>query len=137
MSRLIILRIPGTHPSLNDWTRLHYKKSWELKKYWEQLIGYKSNHITKDRDFTKIKKGLILIKYYFPNGNRRDPDNYTPKFILDGLVKAGILKDDSWRNITLVLEYPEFNADKEETEITIIERDKIINDIRDVLLDNI
>ena len=34
---------------------------------------------------------------------RRDPDNYSGKFILDGLVKAGIIADDSFSNIDLRL----------------------------------
>lgn len=35
---------------------------------------------------------------------RRDPDNYSGKFLLDGLTKAGIIVDDSFNHITLRLE---------------------------------
>lgn len=33
-------------------------------------------------------------------GTRRDPDNLAvPKAILDGLVNAGVLPDDSWKHV--------------------------------------
>lgn len=37
----------------------------------------------------------VTLIYHFKDKLRRDPDNYSGKFILDGLVKAGILIDDS------------------------------------------
>lgn len=37
----------------------------------------------------------VTLIYHFKDKRRRDPDNYSGKFILDGLVNAGILIDDS------------------------------------------
>jgi len=47
----------------------------------------------------------IEIEYYEPN-KRRDPDNILTaiKFILDGMVKAEILKNDGWKNIRSIRE---------------------------------
>lgn len=39
----------------------------------------------------------------FGDNRRRDPDNYSGKMILDGLVKAGIIRDDSFERIDLTL----------------------------------
>lgn len=36
----------------------------------------------------------VVIKFFAPDNRRRDVDNY-PKALLDGLVEAGVMKDDS------------------------------------------
>lgn len=36
----------------------------------------------------------VEIKFFAPDNRRRDVDNY-PKALLDGLVEAGVMKDDS------------------------------------------
>lgn len=36
-----------------------------------------------------INKADVIIRYYFPDRRRRYPDNYSGKFLLDGLTKAG------------------------------------------------
>ena len=44
---------------------------------------------------------MVLIDIYEPN-KRRDPDNVqgaVRKFALDGLVKAGVLQNDGWRDV--------------------------------------
>ena len=50
-----------------------------------------------------IVKSEVTLRYYFATKHRRDPDNYSGKFILDGLVSAGIIKDDSFNCVDLVL----------------------------------
>lgn len=45
----------------------------------------------------------VSIQYQFPDRRRRDPDNYSGKMLLDGLVHAGILQDDSFGCIQLEL----------------------------------
>lgn len=65
----------------------------------------------------------VCITYYFPTKHRRDPDNYSGKMILDPLVKEGILKDDSFANVTLILRgmYDKENP-RTEIEITGVEQ---------------
>lgn len=48
-------------------------------------------------------RAVVKISYYFKSQGRRDPDNYAGKMILDPLVKEGVLVDDSFDNIELVL----------------------------------
>lgn len=50
-----------------------------------------------------IRTARVEISYYFPTGHRHDPDNYAGKMILDGLVEAGILEDDSFNHIELTV----------------------------------
>ena len=65
-------------------------------------------------------KSVVEITYYFGTKHKRDPDNYSGKFILDGLVDAGVLADDSFANIELRLK-SRYDKDNERTEIKIWE----------------
>lgn len=65
-----------------------------------------------------MKKATVNIKYYFTDNRRRDPDNYSGKMILDGLVRAGIIADDSFFVIDLQLS-AEFGSAQKKSEIII------------------
>lgn len=71
----------------------------EEKTKWEWLV----RAAVKNKLKKPIEKAIVNITYYFPDKRRRDPDNYSGKFLLDGLTKAGIIKDDSFNNIDLIL----------------------------------
>ena len=95
---MIKILIPDRqHPSLNVWTRMHWAKKSKLKKSWESEIILKSGKYGQPM----LENAQVEVIYYFDNRNRRDKDNYVPKFILDGLVKGGIIKDDNDSNIFL------------------------------------
>lgn len=48
----------------------------------------------------QMKKPVDMkIVAYFKNTNRRDPDNLFVKPILDGIVQAGLIPDDSGQYI--------------------------------------
>lgn len=66
------------------------------------------------------QRALVSICYYFPDKRRRDPDNYSGKMILDGLVGAGVIEDDSFQHIKLEL-HACVDRDNPRTEITITE----------------
>lgn len=89
----------------------------ELKKYWEALVYYKCRP-KPEKPFENV---FVKITYFFPTRIRHDPDNYNGVFILDGLVKAGILKDDSFDCITLVLD-GKHDKSNPRTEIEITNR---------------
>ena len=95
----------------------------EKKKHWAQLINLKC----RPKPEKTFDKATVKITYYFRTKIRHDPDNYSGKFILDGLVKAGIIADDSFNNINLILS-GKYDKDNPRTEIEIIgerhERDK-------------
>lgn len=93
---------------------------WEyrsLKKQWETLVRLKCRPTPK----APLENVIVKITYYFPTKTRHDPDNYNGVFILDGLVKAGILKDDSFSCITLHLD-GKHDKNNPRTEIEITER---------------
>ena len=89
----------------------------ELKKQWEALVYY----VCRPKPKKPFDNVIVKITYFFPTRIRRDPDNYNGVFILDGLVKAGILKDDCFGCITLLLD-GKHDKNNPRTEIEIIER---------------
>ena len=93
----------------NQWQYRHEKKEWLDK------IEFYAPRVE-----SPLKYAVVTLRYYFKTRNRRDPDNYSGKFILDGLTKAGIIADDSFDHIKLNIEgkYDKLNP---RTEIIIVE----------------
>lgn len=89
----------------------------DVKKQWAMLIRLA---VGRNKPKAAIERAIVTITYYFPNRIRRDPDNYSGKFINDGLVRAGVLKDDSFSNINLILK-GDYDKDNPRTEIEIKE----------------
>lgn len=69
------------------------------KERWHWLI----KAAIRDKPSKPLEKALVRITYCFPDRRKRDPDNYSGKFILDPLVREGILADDSFSHVELVL----------------------------------
>lgn len=69
------------------------------KQRWEWLV----KAAVKKKPKKPLKKARVQITYFFPDRRRRDPDNYSGKFLLDGLTRAGIIEDDSFSNVQLEL----------------------------------
>lgn len=91
----ITVTIYDIPPSLNDWKGIHWTKYTEIKKQWENLL------IVLLRGCTRVEKPVVRITYYPDIDRDRDKDNYTPKFIMDGLKKSGIIRDDSTKAVNL------------------------------------
>ncbi|MFT9495804.1 RusA family crossover junction endodeoxyribonuclease [Anaerosolibacter sp.] len=102
----LLIVIPEIPPSNNKYmgrgsTRTQAFTYQAEKQRWQQMIGW----LVKQAKWKSepIAKAVVEITYYFKDKIQRDPDNYSGKFILDSLVRAGVLKDDSFSNIQLVL----------------------------------
>lgn len=113
----VVLEIPESPVSLNKWSRMHWAAARGIKKRWENMIAV----LALQQKAPKFKKANIIIEYYFTTAHRRDKDNYTPKFIMDGLVKASVLTDD---NTSLVNVDWTINKGEPRTVITIEEWSK-------------
>lgn len=88
----------------------------EEKRMWEWLVRAA---VGKDKPKKPLKNVLVVLTYYFPTKHRRDPDNYSGKFLLDGLVKSKVIEDDSFKCIDLKIE-GKYDKENPRTEITII-----------------
>jgi len=94
------ITIPEIPPSLNQILRMHYHERDRENKKWASLILYFDNRRKKREPLKKVQ---VTITYFFPDARRRDTDNFSGKFILDGLVNAGIIEDDSFNHVDLLL----------------------------------
>lgn len=109
------IEIPELHPSLNVWAiKWHPFKRNKEKKRWTEMIGW----LCKGK---KPFKGAVSVRidWYFPDKRRRDYDNYAPKFLLDGLVVAGLIEDDSTK-IIQKLDDHNFHLDRENPRTEVI-----------------
>jgi hypothetical protein len=105
------------HPSINVWSRLRRPEMNKLKQDWGEFSEYLVDYYgLKDICITKCK---MTVTSYMPTKRRFDAENLAPKFILDGLVYAGLLLDDCItviKSITLTGDYDSLNP---RTEILI------------------
>lgn len=108
--------IPSVPPSLNRFAGR--KNCWEYRQQKQDWIRMVRAYTKKPR--APYAKARVTITYFFPTRVRHDPDNYAGKMLLDGLTYAGVIEDDSFDHITLVLR-GEYDKSNPRTEITITE----------------
>ena len=112
--------IPEIPPSNNKFigrnTRWQYQAE---KKRWAETIAL----LCKPRPKNPISYARITLTYYFGDRRRHDPDNYAGKMVLDGLVKSGIIQDDSFSCIRLRLN-GKYDKSSPRLEITVEELEK-------------
>lgn len=90
--------IPFIPPSLNKYAGR--QNVWEYrqdKDYWKNLcVLYCRPRPQKPPEYAQV-----TITFYFDNRRRHDADNYQ-KFLLDGLVAAGVIMDDDFSHIQVL-----------------------------------
>jgi Holliday junction resolvase RusA-like endonuclease len=109
--------IPGELPDLNqiiDASKNHWGSYSSLKKANTQLVAFCTKQATKRR----YKKIDLDITWYCKN-KRKDKDNIMAgtKFILDGLVLAGIITNDGWSNVGDIRHT--FDVDKQDPRVEV------------------
>jgi len=115
------------HPSINVWAIMRRNMANALKQKWKEYIiwfvttnGYKDLKIdTCDMEFTS----------YFKTRIRKDLDNQTPKFIMDGFTEAGLIIDDDSKHIESLTLRCGYDKDRPRTEI-LIKNIKLSKDVK-------
>jgi len=82
--------IPAIPPSLNQFAGR--ENTWEyrrMKTDWIRIV----DAFCRPRPEKPAERAVVTLEYHFGDMRRRDPDNYI-KLLMDGLVKAKIIKDD-------------------------------------------
>lgn len=101
----------GNSHNFNDYSRT------------KQLWHWKIRAAIREKPPAPIEKAVVHILYFFKDKRRRDPDNFSGKMLLDPLVREGLLADDSFANVQLVLA-AEVDKVHPRTEITIIPQEE-------------
>lgn len=121
MGRSIKLTLKGVPPSLNRfagrenaWEYRKTKTEWTDAVFW--AIKAQGTRLPKPFD-----RAVVTITYFFPDNRRHDADNYSGKFLLDGLTRGGVIVDDDLKHITPIIE-GEIDRKNPHTEIRVVER---------------
>jgi len=90
MSRKVVIVVPGVPPSLNEWMRWHPYARYQRSQEWKQKVAWVC---AAGQVKSFVRPVTITLTYFFPDRRRRDFDNYSGKFILDGL-RPQVIPDD-------------------------------------------
>ena len=117
--------IEGRLPGLNEMieaAKSHYGAYAKMKQTYTDMVAWLAKKLPR------FEKVALVITWYEPD-HRRDPDNIMAgqKFILDGLVAAGTIPNDSQRHIKGIVH--RFRVDKENprVEVEIVDIEKCAN----------
>ena len=110
------LVIPGELPSLNeiiDAAKTHYGKYSTMKRNNTEAISWPAKQLP-------CYEAVELEITWYCKNKRKDPDNIAAavKFIYDGLVEAGRLKNDGWKENKGWTNH--FEVDKENPRVEIV-----------------
>lgn len=75
----------------------------KIKKEWTELVMMEA----KAQKLKPMKSPVSIVMFWAVPNAKKDKDNISSigkKFFLDGLVKAGILKDDGWNDIDMLVD---------------------------------
>lgn len=92
--------LPIWFPSLNDYIdehRKHRMAGANMKKQYTDEVARVLEYMRVE----KIKAPVTISFEWHEKNSRRDPDNviFAKKFILDGMVQAGVIVNDTQRYI--------------------------------------
>ena len=112
----MVLKIPGRLPGLNeiiDAAKSHFGEYASMKETYTNMVGWLAKKLPT------YEKVALIITWYEPD-QRRDPDNIMAgqKFILDGLVAAGTIPNDSQKYIKRIQH--EFDVDKQNPRVEVV-----------------
>lgn len=88
----IVFAPPADFINAND--RPHHMAKAKLTRAWREAAALYAKHA---EDYRTYDRARVVVSYRFPNNRRREVANLQPtsKAIVDGLVDAGLLPDDS------------------------------------------
>ncbi len=93
-------------PSLKVWKNWHWVKQGRYKKGLTEAIRGLAMKLPR------YHRATVQAIIYFPVQRIRDPaDNYNQKFLMDALVRGGILEDDRERPRIEVFIWEIYNAE--------------------------
>lgn len=109
--------IQGRFCSLNEFYRMHRYAQAKTKRDNDAMVAWSA----KAAKIKPCKNPVIIETVWFEPNHKRDLDNiiFGFKFLLDGLVKAGILQDDSPRYVERIASEVSYDKDNPRIEVWI------------------
>lgn len=102
-------------PSLNEWRRWHWSKRSRHQTAVARDVGFRvliaRRSAKGPRMQPPMEKARVTATFHFPTKARRDPSNYSLKFVADALVTNGVIVDDDFTHMEEIVRVGE--VDKE------------------------
>lgn len=113
------ITIPGEFPTMNQIiakSKQHYAVYAKMKKKYTELV------ISHAAGMDTIGKADFVFTWYCKD-KRKDPDNIATgiKFLLDGLVEAGVMEGDGWGQVNSLTHTFQVDKNFPRVEIEIFE----------------
>ena len=88
-----------------------------LKQKWKEFIKW----LVEEQGYANlhIEECEISQTIYYSTNRSHDPDNSTPKFILDGLVESGMIVDDDSKHVKKLILMCDVDTNNPRTELVI------------------
>lgn len=117
------LIIPGRFPSLNDYIAAE-RRNRHIAAKMKRDETKRVSDIAANSDMPTFEKPVHVYFAWVEPNRRRDIDNiaFAHKFILDGLVDAGVLKGDSQKYVTGFVDL--FRVDKDNPHVSVLITDE-------------
>jgi hypothetical protein len=92
------ITVPGEMPGMNEIVaeaKRHFGSYSEMKALYTGAVRYAAHGLPR------VCGPAVVTCHWYVRNRRRDPDNISSgtKFLLDGLVTAGVLEGDGWKHI--------------------------------------
>lgn len=110
--------IPGRMPGLNDYVRAERSNRFAASKMKKQQTE-RAGIAAVEQCMPSFNGRVEIIFTWVEENRRRDMDNvaFAKKFILDGLVRAGVIRDDTPRYVAELAD--RFDYDKQHPRIEV------------------
>lgn len=115
---MVKIIIPGELTDLNEYIRQERGNKYVAAKT-KKNETFAVSLFAREQGKPITHRSKIYFTWFCKN-QKKDPDNisFAQKYILDGLVKAGILQGDGWKDIRGL--YHDFEIDKDEPRVEIV-----------------
>lgn len=117
---IVEFTIPGELPGLNEIikaAKCHFGTYANLKEIYTDTVCWMVKRAPK------LTNPIEVTITWYAKDKRRDPDNVMAgqKFIFDGLVKSGIIPNDTWRYVKGITHHFEIDRKNPRVEVQVTE----------------
>ncbi len=105
------------HPSINVWMIMQRPAMNNLKQIWKDFCKWWVNELGYQN--YKLEKFEMTFITYMPTRRRSDPDNMSPKFIMDGFTESGFIIDDDGSHLKALTLKTDYDKENPRTEIYV------------------